>query len=72
MLHVRPLIDTKTVEGVESMEAIADAVTDLVVDSGGSVLGEHGDGRARTQWTRRLYGEGLWEGFSRPQIGVRP
>ncbi|WP_305037594.1 FAD-binding oxidoreductase, partial [Haloferax sp. KTX1] len=28
VLHIRPLINTKTVEGVETMESIADAVTD--------------------------------------------
>jgi Fe-S oxidoreductase len=63
VLHVRPLIDAKTVEGVETMERIADAVTDLVVELDGSVSGEHGDGRARTQWNRKLYGDHLWEVF---------
>jgi Fe-S oxidoreductase len=29
----------------------------------GSVSGEHGDGRARTQWNRKLYGDRLWETF---------
>ncbi|GAA0468110.1 FAD-binding protein [Halococcus dombrowskii] len=63
VLHVRPLIDTKTVEGRERMDAIAEAVTDLVVEYGGSVSGEHGDGRARTTWNRRLYGDHLWDAF---------
>jgi FAD/FMN-containing dehydrogenase/Fe-S oxidoreductase len=63
VLHVRPLVNTKTTAGVESMERIADAVTDLVVDLGGSVSGEHGDGRARTQWNRKLYGDDLWGTF---------
>jgi FAD/FMN-containing dehydrogenase/Fe-S oxidoreductase len=63
VLHVRPLVNTKTAAGVESMEGIADAVTDLVVDLGGSVSGEHGDGRARTQWNRKLYGDDLWGTF---------
>ncbi len=62
-LHIRPLVDLKSVEGVESMEAIADAATDLVVEYGGSVSGEHGDGRARTQWNRKLYGDHVWELF---------
>ncbi|MFB6303309.1 MAG: FAD-binding oxidoreductase, partial [Haloferacaceae archaeon] len=57
VLHIRPLINAKTAEGVEQMESIADAATDLVVEYGGSVSGEHGDGRARTQWNRKLYGE---------------
>ncbi|QCJ45618.1 FAD-binding and (Fe-S)-binding domain-containing protein [Haloprofundus sp. MHR1] len=63
VLHIRPLTNTKTVEGVAEMEAIADAATDLVVEYGGSVSGEHGDGRARTQWNRKLYGERLWNAF---------
>jgi Fe-S oxidoreductase len=60
-LHIRPLIDTKTVGGVETMAAIADAATDLVVEYGGSVSGEHGDGRARSEWNHKLYGERVWE-----------
>ncbi|MFB6165076.1 MAG: FAD-binding and (Fe-S)-binding domain-containing protein, partial [Haloarculaceae archaeon] len=63
VLHVRPLIDTKSPADVEAMESIADAVTDLVVELGGSVSGEHGDGRARTQWNRKLYGDELWGAF---------
>jgi len=45
------------------MEAIADAATDLVLEYGGSVSGEHGDGRARTQWNRKLYGDHVWDLF---------
>jgi FAD/FMN-containing dehydrogenase/Fe-S oxidoreductase len=63
VLHIRPLVNTKTVEGVAQMESIADAATDLVVKYNGSVSGEHGDGRARTQWNRKLYGDRLWETF---------
>ncbi|WP_254537792.1 FAD-binding and (Fe-S)-binding domain-containing protein [Halomarina litorea] len=63
VLHIRPLVNTKTVEGVEQLYDIADRATDLVVEYGGSVSGEHGDGRARTQWNRKLYGERLWNAF---------
>jgi len=45
------------------MVDIADRVTDAVVRLGGSVSGEHGDGRARTQWNRKLYGDDLWDAF---------
>ncbi|MBV0922929.1 FAD-binding oxidoreductase [Halomicroarcula limicola] len=62
-LHIRPLVNTKTVEGVERMEAIADGATDLVREYGGSVSGEHGDGRARTQWNHKLYGDEVWGVF---------
>jgi FAD/FMN-containing dehydrogenase/Fe-S oxidoreductase len=62
-LHIRPLVNTKSPAGVNQMEAIADQATDLVVEYGGSVSGEHGDGRARTQWNRKLYGEAVWQVF---------
>jgi len=62
-LHIRPLINTKDPLDVQRMEAIADAVTDLVVEYEGSVSGEHGDGRARTQWNEKLYGPDVWELF---------
>ena len=62
-LHIRPLIDTKSVDGVETMEAIAEGATDLVLEYDGSVSGEHGDGRARTAWNRKLYGEAVFELF---------
>jgi FAD/FMN-containing dehydrogenase/Fe-S oxidoreductase len=63
VLHVRPLVNTKTEMGLEQMRSVADHVTDLVVDLGGSVSGEHGDGRARTEWNRKLYGDHLWGVF---------
>ncbi|MFB6172664.1 MAG: FAD-binding and (Fe-S)-binding domain-containing protein [Haloarculaceae archaeon] len=62
-LHVRPLVNTKTVEGIEQMRGIAEDVSSLAVEYGGSVSGEHGDGRARTQWNRKLYGGHLWNVF---------
>ncbi|WP_266082098.1 FAD-binding and (Fe-S)-binding domain-containing protein [Haladaptatus caseinilyticus] len=62
-MHMRPLVDTKSPAGVAQMESISDAVTDLVVEYNGSVSGEHGDGRARTQWNRKLYGDDVWSLF---------
>ncbi|UIO98805.1 FAD-binding protein [Halobaculum sp. CBA1158] len=63
VLHVRPLVETKSLDGLEQFERIADGASDLVVKYGGSVSGEHGDGRARTQWNRKLYGDDLWHTF---------
>ena len=71
-LHIRPLVDTKTVEGLETMEAIAEGATDLVVEYGGSVSGEHGDGRARTRWNRKLYGDRVWGLFRDLKTAVDP
>jgi FAD/FMN-containing dehydrogenase/Fe-S oxidoreductase len=71
-LHIRPLVNSKSVEGIEQMEAIADDATDLVMKYEGSVSGEHGDGRARTQWNRKLYGEDVWELFQAVKSAFDP
>lgn len=62
-LHIRPLVNTKTADGVESMRTIAERVTDLVIEYGGGISGEHGDGRARTEWNRKLYGDDVFDIF---------
>ncbi|WP_458189005.1 FAD-binding and (Fe-S)-binding domain-containing protein [Haladaptatus sp. NG-WS-4] len=71
-IHVRPLVNTKTVGGVEKMALIADAATTLAVEYGGSVSGEHGDGRARTQWNEKLYGAAVWKLFRDLKTAVDP
>jgi FAD/FMN-containing dehydrogenase/Fe-S oxidoreductase len=71
-LHIRPLVDTKSPAGINQMERIADQATDLVVEYGGSVSGEHGDGRARTQWNRKLYGEEVWSLFGELKTAFDP
>ncbi|WP_435194145.1 FAD-binding and (Fe-S)-binding domain-containing protein [Natronomonas sp. EA1] len=72
VLHVRPLVNTKTAEGLDSFETIAEQITDFVVSVGGSVSGEHGDGRARTQWNRKLYGDRLWTTFRELKTAFDP
>jgi FAD/FMN-containing dehydrogenase/Fe-S oxidoreductase len=62
-LHVRPVIDLKTVEGVRRFEAIASEVADLVLRYGGSLSGEHGDGLVRSPFQERMYGPSLYRAF---------
>lgn len=62
-LHLRPMINLKTSEGVEQMRGIAEAVADLVLELGGSLSGEHGDGYSHTAFNERLFGPELTEAF---------
>ena len=55
-LHIRPLINVKTRDGVATLRSIAREVSDLVVEFGGAMSGEHGDGLARSLWNRKLFG----------------
>lgn len=62
-LHVRPVINLKTAEGVAKFESIAGAVADLVLEYGGALSGEHGDGLVRGPFMRRMFGDTLYEAF---------
>jgi FAD/FMN-containing dehydrogenase/Fe-S oxidoreductase len=63
-LHVRPALDTSDPEGVGRMRRIAERVADLVVECGGSISGEHGDGLSRSEFLEKMYGPEVLEAFS--------
>jgi Fe-S oxidoreductase len=62
-LHVRPVIDMKTTEGVRKFETIAQQVADLVLEFGGSLSSEHGDGLVRSPFMRQMFGPVLYDAF---------
>ena len=62
-LHIRPAINIKTARGIEQVKAIADEITDLVVEFNGTISSEHGDGRARSPFLERMYGPRLMQAF---------
>lgn len=62
-IHVRPLINLKLDEGLQRMESIANAVADLVLEFGGSLSGEHGDGIVRGVFTEKMFGPTLYQAF---------
>ncbi|KAB8141022.1 FAD-binding protein [Chloroflexia bacterium SDU3-3] len=63
LMHARPLINLKLAEDVVRMRRIAEAVRDLVIEYGGSLSGEHGDGMLRGEFVRDMYGPQLYEAF---------
>lgn len=63
-LHIRPVLDLKTREGVRSMRSIAEATLALTLRLGGSMSSEHGDGIARGEWLKRTYGADVMEAMN--------
>lgn len=55
-LHLRPVLNLKTPEGRRDFRAIATASAKLVAAYGGSLSGEHGDGRARSEFIAEVIG----------------
>ena len=62
-LHVRPVVNLKTAQGVATFEAIANEVADLVLEFGGALSGEHGDGLVRGAFNERMFGSELYQAF---------
>jgi FAD/FMN-containing dehydrogenase/Fe-S oxidoreductase len=62
-LHVRPVVNMKTAAGVRKFEAIANDVADLVLEFGGALSGEHGDGLVRSPFMQKMFGPVIYEAF---------
>ena len=62
-LHIRPLVSLKDAQGVATMVAIAEEISDLVKEYGGSLSGEHGDGIVRGVWTEKMFGPEIYQLF---------
>ncbi|HEY2151052.1 MAG TPA: FAD-linked oxidase C-terminal domain-containing protein [Vicinamibacterales bacterium] len=62
-LHVRPVVNLKTAEGVAKFQSIANAIADLVLEFGGALSGEHGDGLVRGAFTEKMFGPVLYDAF---------
>jgi FAD/FMN-containing dehydrogenase/Fe-S oxidoreductase len=60
-LHIRPFVDLTKPGQVEVMRSVAVEVKDLVREYGGVNSSEHGDGLARSEFNRELFGDDLYE-----------
>ncbi|MBQ9475729.1 MAG: FAD-binding protein [Bacteroidales bacterium] len=56
-LHLRPVINMKTEEGLSKFRQVACRTAELVRLHRGSLSGEHGDGRLRGEFIPLVYGE---------------
>ncbi|HJP77638.1 MAG TPA: FAD-linked oxidase C-terminal domain-containing protein [Pseudonocardiaceae bacterium] len=59
-LHIRPFVDLTHPDGVATMRAVAEEIKDLVAEYGGANSSEHGDGLARSEFNREIFGEPLY------------
>ena len=59
-LHIRPFVDLSRPDEVLRMRAVAEEIRDLVTEFGGVNSSEHGDGLARSEFNRQLFGDELY------------
>jgi FAD/FMN-containing dehydrogenase/Fe-S oxidoreductase len=62
-LHIRPVLNIKEPADLVGMRRITEEITDLVLEFGGSLSGEHGDGLARSEWNRKMFGDVVYNAF---------
>jgi FAD/FMN-containing dehydrogenase/Fe-S oxidoreductase len=62
-LHIRPFVDLTEPGGIETMSAVAEEIVDLVAAFDGVNSSEHGDGRVRSAFNRRIFGDELYDAF---------
>ncbi|MDP6102587.1 MAG: FAD-linked oxidase C-terminal domain-containing protein, partial [Dehalococcoidia bacterium] len=62
-IHVRPFINLKEQADVDRMYNISKEASDLVMEMGGAMSGEHGDGLLRSMWNEKVFGTTLYNAF---------
>ena len=62
-LHIRPLINLKDSVGIQQLKDIADEISSLVLEYGGSISGEHGDGLVRSPFLEKMFGTTIINAF---------
>ena len=71
-LHLRPLFDLRSPEGLAMFRAVATDVAALVKKYRGSLSGEHGDGRLRGEFIRSMVGDEVYGIFRRVKHAFDP
>jgi len=72
LLHIRPVISLKDPAGARTMLSIAEQIRDLVLEYGGAMSGEHGDGLSRSCWNEKLFGPTLYKAFQEVKATFDP
>ena len=71
--HITPLLDINAAEDFDKMIRLSRRIHDTVITRfGGSICGEHGDGRVRGEFVRALYGDDLFGLFAKTKKLLDP
>jgi FAD/FMN-containing dehydrogenase/Fe-S oxidoreductase len=71
-LHIRPLLDLHDPRDRDRMTRITEEAVDLVAELGGTLTGEHGDGRSKSPYLERVFGPELVAAFDAVRCAFDP
>ena len=62
-MHIRPYIDLRQKEELSLMQAMMEKISTIVLDHGGAMSGEHGDGLIRSWLNEKMFGNEVYHAF---------
>jgi len=71
-LHVQPILDLALVGDRQKIFKLMEEYSELVIGLGGSTSGEHGDGRLRAPYLKKLYGDEIYAIFQKIKLIFDP
>jgi hypothetical protein len=71
-IHVNPLVDVREPNWRDKMQKVLDDVVALTVRLGGTLAGEHGDGRLRAPLLRRVWHKDSLQAFEALKTSFDP
>ncbi len=71
-LHIRPMVDLRLPGAIARVRRVGEAVADIVHAHDGSLSGEHGDGRLRSELLPRMYGPDMMRRFRDLKTALDP
>jgi FAD/FMN-containing dehydrogenase/Fe-S oxidoreductase len=72
VLHIRPIFNLKTQEGIETLRLLEERMSDMVLEYGGAMSAEHGDGLARSEWIEKMFGKVMVRAFAQVKQAFDP
>lgn len=71
-MHIRPYIDLRSNDEVRLMEQMMKDISELVLEHGGALSGEHGDGFIRSWLNKKMFGSRIYQGFTELKTAFDP
>ncbi len=71
-MHIRPYIDLRSREQLELMRTIMLDVSGMILEFGGALSGEHGDGLIRSWLNHKMFGDRLYHAFEQLKSAFDP
>lgn len=62
-MHIRPYLNLKSQEDLDLIARMMDTFSSLVIEFGGALSGEHGDGIIRSGYNEKMFGASLYKAF---------